>query len=150
MSLWKAEQFWSDGDEKAQEAPAKTAAPEWFDHHPWVPIIFLILLPFLVELPLAVLGLSTNPIWFDSAAVIGTHGGLLSGLPYIDPNEGFTTQALGHLAAEDWLHGVIPWWNPYWGCKPKPSKILSALVTRPRGYRWPPIRPSASAEAPAC
>ena len=62
-------------------------------------------------------GLSTNPIWFDSGVVYGTHNGLLPGLPYIDPNVGFTTQALGHLAAEDWLHGVIPWWNPYSGIK---------------------------------
>ena len=116
MSLWKAEQFRSDGGEKAQEAPAKTTVPEWFDHHPWIPILFLIILPFLVELPLAVLGLSTNPIWFNSGVVSGIHPGLLPGLPpYIDPNVGFTTQALGHLAAEDWLHGVIPWWNPYAG-----------------------------------
>nr|WP_148039478.1 YfhO family protein [Acidithiobacillus sulfuriphilus] len=40
---------------------------------------------------------------------------MLPGLPYIDPNVGFTSQALGHLAAEDWLHGAIPWWNPYSG-----------------------------------
>ena len=115
MSLWKAEQFRPNDDEKAQEVQAKTAAPEWLDHHPWLPIIFLILLPFLVELPLLIFGLSTNPIWFDSGITLGTHSGLLPGLPFIDPNVGFTTQALGHLAAEDWLHGVIPWWNPYSG-----------------------------------
>jgi len=74
-----------------------------------------VLLPFVVELPLAVLGLSTDPLWFNSAAVLGAHGGLLPGLPYIDPNVGFTTQALGHLAAQDWLMGTIPWWNPYSG-----------------------------------
>ncbi len=115
MSLWKAEQFRPNDDEKAQEVQAKTAAPEWLDRHPWLPIIFLILLPFLVELPLLIFGLSTNPIWQQSGIVEGVKAGLLPGLSYGDPNVGWTTQALGHLAAEDWLHGVIPWWNPYSG-----------------------------------
>ena len=115
MSLWKGEQFWANDDEKAQEVQATTAAPEWLDRHRWLPTIFLILLPFLVELPLLIFGLSTNPIWFDSGITFGTHGGIVPGLPYIDPNVGFTTQALGRLAAEDWLHGQIPWWNPYSG-----------------------------------
>jgi hypothetical protein len=28
---------------------------------------------------------------------------------------GFATQTLGREAARDWLHGAIPWWNPYSG-----------------------------------
>ncbi|MBU2804315.1 YfhO family protein [Acidithiobacillus ferridurans] len=39
----------------------------------------------------------------------------MPGLAFLDPNVGWTTQALGHLAAQDWLHGIIPWWNPYSG-----------------------------------
>lgn len=42
-------------------------------------------------------------------------GGALPGYWTIDPNAGFTTQALGHRAALDWLHGAVPWWNPYEG-----------------------------------
>ncbi len=34
---------------------------------------------------------------------------------FVDPAVGFLTQALGHLSAQDWLHGIIPWWNPYTG-----------------------------------
>jgi heme exporter protein D len=113
MSLWKPEQF--RPAERENTPQPDTAIPEWLDSYPWLPILFLILLPFLVELPLLVFGLSTNPIWFDSGITSVTHGGLLPGLPYIDPNVGFTTQALGHLAVEDWLHGTIPWWNPYSG-----------------------------------
>ncbi len=41
--------------------------------------------------------------------------GLLAGQNNIDPNIGFTAQAFGHLAAMDWLHGHIPWWNPFEG-----------------------------------
>ena len=88
---------------------------EWLDRYPWIPVLFLILLPFLVELPLIFLGLSTNPIWQQSGIVEGVKAGFLPGLSYADPNVGWTTQALGHLAAEDWLHGTIPWWNPYSG-----------------------------------
>jgi len=115
MNLWDAEQFRPIRDDKSHEVQANTAAPEWLDHHPWFPILFLILLPFLVELPLLIFGLSSNPIWQQSGIVEGVRAGLLPGLSYGDPNVGWTTQALGHLAAEDWLHGTIPWWNPYSG-----------------------------------
>lgn len=47
----------------------------------------------------------------------GAHitGALLAGDPSIDPNYGFISQAQGHRAIEDLLHGHIPWWNPYEG-----------------------------------
>ena len=55
---------------------------------------------------------------FDPNSV-GTWGGpdpgLLAGLPMIDPSNGQSSQALGHLAALDWIHLRVPWWNPYEG-----------------------------------
>ncbi len=59
----------------------------------------------------------TNP---DPALIyskLGTHLGSqpLPGMNYVDPNVGITAQALGHLAAMDWLRGHVPWWNPYEG-----------------------------------
>ena len=89
------------------------AEPEFFDRHPALPIVLLLLLPFALQVPLWLLGLSTDPIWFYSSIVSGPH--LVPGSPYVDPNAGFTSEALGHLVAWDWLHGVIPWWNPYTG-----------------------------------
>jgi hypothetical protein len=56
-----------------------------------------------------------NPLGTQSVLGIVTHPGLLSGLSTIDPNNGFTSQALGHLAVHDWLHLQLPWWNPYEG-----------------------------------
>ena len=44
----------------------------------------------------------------SSNVQFGTHQ---DGLYTIDPNDGFTTQALGHEAANDLLHGHMPWWN---------------------------------------
>lgn len=114
MSLLKAERF--RPGEKENRPVNKSSPLEGLDRYPSLPILFLILLPFLVELPLTIFGLSNNPIWFNSGVVSGMHPGLLPGSPpYIDPNVGFTTQALGRLAAEDWFCGVIPWWNPYSG-----------------------------------
>jgi hypothetical protein len=50
---------------------------------------------------------------------IGAWGGpnpaLLVGAPVIDPSNGQASQALGHLAALDWIHLRLPWWNPYEG-----------------------------------
>ncbi len=57
---------------------------------------------------------TTNPLVVNAALTPPT-AGWLPGLPYIDGNAGFTAQALGHLAALDWLHGHVPWWNSYEG-----------------------------------
>lgn len=56
----------------------------------------------------------------------------LPGLDTIDPNNGFTSQALGHLAAMDWLHGHVPWWNPYEGLgSPLAGEMQSAALFPP-------------------
>jgi hypothetical protein len=55
--------------------------------------------------------------------------GLLPGSNTIDPNIGYTGQALGHLAALDWLHGTVPWWNPYEGLgAPLAGEMQSAAL----------------------
>ena len=86
---------------------------EFFDRHPALPIVLLLLFPFALQVPFFLLGLSTDPLWFYSGIMTGTH--IVPGSPFLDPNAGYTSQALGHLAGWDWLHGVIPWWNPYTG-----------------------------------
>jgi len=70
---------------------------EFFDRHPALPIVLLLLFPIALQVPLWLLGLSTDPIWFYSSIVSGAHG--VPGSPYLDPNAGFTSQALGHLVA---------------------------------------------------
>ena len=47
-------------------------------------------------------------------AVYGSHG-LFAGVNAIDPNSGFTAQALGHRSILDWFSGHVPWWNPFEG-----------------------------------
>lgn len=44
-----------------------------------------------------------------------TEPGLVRGADTLDPTAGYITQALGHVAASDLLHGHLPLWNPYEG-----------------------------------
>lgn len=58
---------------------------------------------------------TTNPFDLVGGLAVGAHAPILTGLSSIDPNNGFTLQALGTRAALDWAHGHVPWWNPYEG-----------------------------------
>jgi hypothetical protein len=63
-------------------------------------------LPYLVGI------FDPNPMKAVSGLASGVRPGVLPGYDTIDPNTGFTSQAFSHLAATDWLHGKVPWWNP--------------------------------------
>jgi hypothetical protein len=79
-----------------------------------VPLSCVLMAVLVANLPTVLHLVTTNPLVIN-ADLASPGNGWLPGLPYIDPNAGLTTQALGHLAALDWLHGHIPWWNPYEG-----------------------------------
>lgn len=50
----------------------------------------------------------------------------------LDPNEGWTAQALGKLAAQSWVHGDIPLWNVYEGLgQPLAGEMQSAAFFLP-------------------
>lgn len=78
------------------------------------PLLLILFLPILAALP-ALVGLyDANPLlYIGSLAERYAHGA--PGIPYADPNNGFTTQALGYRAALDWMHGIVPWWNYFSG-----------------------------------
>lgn len=78
-------------------------------------ILLIILLPLLVALPQLVGVLKADPILYHGGLTIDHAPGLLKGLPYTDPNNAVSTQALGRHAAWQWLHGSVPWWNHYSG-----------------------------------
>ncbi len=56
-----------------------------------------------------------NPLHARAGLASSLTPGLLGGKPTIDPNNGLSSQAIGHLAAVDLLHLRAPWWNPYEG-----------------------------------
>jgi hypothetical protein len=76
-------------------------------------LIVLILIPIIASWPVLIGWKIVDPIYALSG--LGHVSSTVSGIPQLDPNVAFTTQSLGHLAARDWLHGRLPWWNPYGG-----------------------------------
>lgn len=76
--------------------------------------LLLIVLPIALAWPV-LCGLSQDPMDVNSGLLLSARPGWLPGLGFSDLNVGVTTQALGHLAAEQWLAGQVPWWNPYTG-----------------------------------
>jgi hypothetical protein len=77
--------------------------------------VLLCILVLAAYIPGLLLRLTPNPIFSTAGLIAAWQPGLTQGFPWIDPNAGFTVQALGGYSAEQWLHGHIPWWNPYSG-----------------------------------
>jgi hypothetical protein len=78
-------------------------------------IVVICLLVLLANSPYLLHVVDPNPINQYSGLGTISQPALLPGYNYVDPNVGITAQALGHRAAVDWLHGQVPWWNPYEG-----------------------------------
>ncbi|MGD0178476.1 MAG: hypothetical protein ABSC15_01580 [Terriglobales bacterium] len=128
---------------KPERSPDKSI--EFLDRRPWLSIVVLVLLPFAIHLPLWLLGRSTDPIWFFSGLTSGAHP---LRWPFLDPNVGFTSEALGRLAAGNWLHGIVPWWNAYTGIgMPLAGELqpgafflpFNLLLLLPEGILWQQI-----------
>jgi hypothetical protein len=79
---------------------------------PWA-FWLLLLFPVVLRLPFLLGWLDADPLLF--AGGVGDSGRLSGGTPWIDPNVGFQAQALGKLAADQWLSGHVPWWNAFNG-----------------------------------
>ncbi len=86
----------------------------------------------LANLPYLLGVFDPNPLGPRSGLISQMTPGVLRGQPTIDPNNGFTSQALGHRAALDWLHFRLPWWNPYEGTgSPLAGEMQSAALFPP-------------------
>jgi hypothetical protein len=85
-------------------------------HRHAVPLLCLLGLAVAANV-VALSGLfNTDPALFMSGLAQGFKVGLVSEPPgWLDPSNGFLSQPLGQLAMRDWLHGTVPWWNPYSG-----------------------------------
>ncbi|MBV8096732.1 MAG: hypothetical protein JO110_26510 [Acetobacteraceae bacterium] len=94
--------------------------------------MLLLLLPLIIKLPFIIGWLDINPLLIHSGLNRFVAPGLLSRYtpyPSIDPNVGFTSQALGRRAALDVLAGQVPWWNPFEGVgTPLAGEMQSAAL----------------------
>lgn len=89
----------------------------------------LIVLVVLIANAMFVLGLANNDPISWTAGVSHYLCRVSCGRPAIDPNVGFITQALGHQAAIDLLHGHWPWWNYFQGLgQPLAGEMQSAAL----------------------
>lgn len=76
-----------------------------------------------------ILGRSQNPLLQRSGLTGVVKEGIVSGQNTIDPNDGFTSQALGNTAADEWLRGDIPYWNYHEGVgMPLAGEMQSAAL----------------------
>ena len=76
-------------------------------------IAAIALVVLLANLPYLLGFFDPNALDFRSGLTSALTRGALTGKMTIDPSNGFTSQAIGHLAALDLLHLHLPWWNPY-------------------------------------
>ncbi len=98
-----------------------------------LPVLAILLLPLLVRLPFWAAGLRDSPIWAASALTLPGGGPPAPGLPgFLDLNAGWTTQALGGLAARLWMAGQVPWWDPHTGIgMPLAAEMQSSALFLP-------------------
>ena len=107
------------------------------------PLLAIVLLLLVAALP-QLAWLQADPLLYTANIPAHIERGVLRGVPYIDPNNGFQTQALGVRAALDWLSGSVPWWNPYTGVglplaaeyQPGAFFPLTFLLLLPKGTVW--------------
>ncbi|MEA1650109.1 hypothetical protein UAJ10_13950 [Nitrospirillum sp. BR 11164] len=92
-------------------------------------ITLLILAPILAKLGLILGWRLADPRFIEGWLASGV---VRDGLSTLDPNIAYTSHALGHRAALDWLSGHIPWWNPYSGIgMPLAGDMQSAALFPP-------------------
>ena len=92
----------------------RPVANAYTSEHFW-PIVIVVGAVVLGNIPYLLHLFDPNPINTLSGLGTVTKSGLLPGSTSVDPNVGFTAQVLGHLSMVDWIHGHVPWWNPYEG-----------------------------------
>jgi hypothetical protein len=115
-----------------------------FTRQDLAPALLILLLPLIVAMPQWSGWLKADPLLYTASMMEGFRAGPIRGAPYIDPNNGYSTQALGYRAAADWLQGQVPWWNPYSGVglplaaeyQAAPFFPLTFLLLLPDGMVW--------------
>ena len=90
-------------------------APRLIRNRNFEPLALVALAVLVANAPTLLHLVTTNPVQLYADLQVAAGHQALPGAPIIDPNAGFVTQSLGHVVASDWLHGHVPWWNPYEG-----------------------------------
>ena len=92
-----------------------------------VPLAIIGLAILAVNVPTLLHIVTTSPLQLYADLQAGASDQALPGFPLIDPNAGYITMSMGHLAATDWLHGHVPWWDPYEGLGSHTRAVMQEL-----------------------
>ena len=112
-------------DEPVEAQPTGWSTVDW---RRWMPLAAVIVGVLVAHLPYLLGIFDPNPLLRTSGLGTGIHPGPFPGLDTIDPNTGYISQALTHHAAESWLHGHVPWWNPFEGLGAPAAGEMSGMA----------------------
>ena len=98
----------------AVPASGRSASPRRLPPDAWA-LGAIVLAVVVANLPYLLGFFDPDPLHARAGLASSLTPGVLGGKPTIDPNNGLSSQAIGHLAAVDLLHLRAPWWNPYEG-----------------------------------
>ena len=70
-------------------------------------MLLVALIPILLAIPQLTPWLKADPLYYTAKMTIDRGPAIQRGVPYIDPNNGYQTEALGYRAGRDWLSGVL-------------------------------------------
>jgi hypothetical protein len=85
-------------------------------HHHGIFLFLLTLAVLLANAPMLTGLVNCDPESRYGGITTGWKSSLISAPAcFVDPGPAYFTQPMGHLSALDWLHGIVPWWNPYSG-----------------------------------
>jgi len=100
----------SRGGDDAGSAPEPPTGL-WSSTSSRIGLLVVSVVPILANLPALVGIVKYQPLLSTSGLGTIARKGFIPGQPYIDPNVGYNSQAIGHAAAISWLHLHVPWWN---------------------------------------
>jgi len=91
--------------------------------------VFIVIVIFAANMLMVTGLLNSNPVNYRSGLALNRTNSVLGGEHTIDPNDGFTKQALGRAAANKVLNGNMPLWNENEGIgMPLAAEMQSAAL----------------------
>ena len=76
-------------------------------------------------------GLDADPVLHRAGLSVAQDAGILPGEHTIDPNDGYTLQALARASAEQWLDGDAPYWNRFEGVGAPLAGEMQSMALHP-------------------
>ena len=92
----------------------------------WRPLLVLTQIVLLANAVIFSGQLTCDPFTIGDGLATSGLPGMIPGIScYYSPGIALVTQPLGNLSAQDWLHGIIPWWN---GSRMRRMKRNSTII----------------------